>query len=177
VQSTEESRLYSEKALELVWNNLPDVVHKGDKMAHLKLAIGANLAGRAINIAKTTAPHALAYGFTKYAGLPHGHAVAMTLPYFFKTNSHFNEENCNDQRGISYIEDIFKRLTIILKTNNFELTLINYFKNIDLDIDIGKLNLTKELVCKIVENLNSQRLANNPLKVVKINLIKFLLNF
>ena len=33
-----------------------------------------NLAGEAINISKTTAPHALSYPFTVYYKISHGHA-------------------------------------------------------------------------------------------------------
>lgn len=176
VQSTEESRLYSKKALELVWNNLPDVVHKGDKLSHLKLAVGANLAGRAINIAKTTAPHALAYGFTKYAGLPHGHSVALTLPYFLKINSQINNRNCNDPRGTKHIDSIFEKIKNILKTNNSEHALKDFFNIINLDVDTSSLNLSKEILLTIIENINSQRLTNNPLKFNKKDVINFLIN-
>ena len=176
VQSTEESRLYSEKALELVWNNLPDVVHKGDNLAHLNMAVGANLAGRAINIAKTTAPHALAYGFTKYAGLPHGHAVALTLPYFQKAHSQINDKNCNDPRGTKHIDSIFARIKDIFKTNNSEHALKDFFNEINLDVDIRSLNLSKEILLTIIENINTQRLANNPLKINKKEIINFLIN-
>ena len=176
VLSTEESRLYSEKALELVWNNLPDVVHKGDNLAHLNMAVGANLAGRAINIAKTTAPHALAYGFTKYAGLPHGHAVALTLPYFQKAHSQINDKNCNDPRGTKHIDSIFARIKDIFKTNNSEHALKDFFNEINLDVDIRSLNLSKEILLTIIENINTQRLANNPLKINKKEIINFLIN-
>lgn len=43
---------------------------------------GANLAGQAINITRTTAPHAMSYTLTSKFGYPHGHAVALTFPYF-----------------------------------------------------------------------------------------------
>ena len=43
------------------------------------MMVGANLAGKAINIYKTTLPHAISYPFTAHFGIPHGHAVALTL--------------------------------------------------------------------------------------------------
>ena len=46
----------------------------------------ANLAGQAISISKTTAPHALSYPFTSYYGISHGHAVAITFNEFLKFN-------------------------------------------------------------------------------------------
>ena len=44
------------------------------------MQIAANLAGKAINITTTTAPHAMSYKLTSLYGLPHGHAVALCLP-------------------------------------------------------------------------------------------------
>jgi alcohol dehydrogenase len=43
------------------------------------MAIGSHLAGRAIDISKTTASHALSYAVTKGFGVSHGHAVAISL--------------------------------------------------------------------------------------------------
>ena len=54
----------------------------------------ANLAGKAINISKTTAPHAFSYSF-KWRGIPHGHAVWLTLPIFEIHNNTKDENNLN----------------------------------------------------------------------------------
>ena len=43
------------------------------------MAQGAHLAGRAINISKTTTPHALSYALTHDHNVPHGFAVALTF--------------------------------------------------------------------------------------------------
>ena len=45
---------------------------------------GANFSGKAINITKTTAPHALSYEITRSLGLPHGYAVALLVGRFLK---------------------------------------------------------------------------------------------
>jgi len=167
VQSTEESRLYSEKALELVWNNLPKVVHEGDKLAHLKLAVGANLAGRAINIAKTTAPHALAYGFTKYAGLPHGHAVALSLPYFLTLHKNITVKNCNDPRGTEYVKSLMDKIskTIDCESDNIEKALLGFFRTLNIEINFSQLNISNKKFTELLKNINLERLANNPVKV------------
>lgn len=158
VQSTEESRLYSEKALELVWNNLPRVVHNSDKEAHLKLAVAANLAGRAINIAKTTAPHALAYGFTKHAGLPHGHAVALTLPYFIKLHSNECTHSCRES---------LNKIDTIINNENKELDrcMIDFLDNINLNIRFNQLNISSEIFEQSTQKINFERLLNNPVEI------------
>ena len=47
------------------------------------MCLAANLSGKAINISKTTAPHAVSYPFTSYFGVSHGHAVSLTLNKFY----------------------------------------------------------------------------------------------
>ena len=50
------------------------------------LMLASYYAGRAINITKTTAPHALSYTLTTAYGIPHGNAVALFLGSFFELN-------------------------------------------------------------------------------------------
>ena len=87
VNSTDESRSYSLKALGLLWKQLPLLIKNLDnKELRSEVAEGAYYAGRAIDITTTTAPHAFSYKFTSLYGIPHGHAVALTFPYFFALN-------------------------------------------------------------------------------------------
>ena len=44
-----------------------------------EMSIASNLAGKAISISKTTAPHATSYPFTSLFNISHGHAVSLTL--------------------------------------------------------------------------------------------------
>ena len=58
-----------------------DHASPGDSVPAAKAIMkAANLAGQAINITQTTAPHAFSYKLTSLFGLPHGHAVALCLP-------------------------------------------------------------------------------------------------
>ena len=52
----------------------------------LKIIQASNLSRAAINITKTTAPHALSYALTSYFQIPHGNAVAILLPETFKVS-------------------------------------------------------------------------------------------
>lgn len=83
--ATEESRGYAAEALALVWPNLVRAV-AGDAQARAALMQGAHLAGKAIAISKTTACHALSYGLTSRFGVPHGLAVAYTMPALIAHN-------------------------------------------------------------------------------------------
>ena len=84
--ATEESRSYSVKALGLLWKQLPQLIQTPTEELRDQIAEGAYWAGRAINISTTTAPHAFSYAFTSHYGYPHGHAVALTFPFFMKLN-------------------------------------------------------------------------------------------
>ena len=108
-----------------------------------EVAEGAYWAGRAINITKTTAPHAYSYAFTSDYGYPHGHAVALTLPFFIALNGNdelyallqTNRDNCMSNMA-AYLQEI-----------NIDCNL----KNIDIDAVLSKVNI--------------QRLANNPINI------------
>ena len=49
------------------------------------MLLAANLSGKAINISRTTAPHAVSYPFTAHYGISHGQAVSITLMNFSNT--------------------------------------------------------------------------------------------
>ena len=62
-------------------------MHAPTPAARADMAHGAHLAGCAIDISKTTAAHAISYALTMRHGIPHGHAVALTLGRFFEHNA------------------------------------------------------------------------------------------
>lgn len=80
VNATEESKGYSRKAIELIMANWRAYIFDNDSHAAEQIMLGANYGGRAINIAQTTAAHAMSYKITSLYKLPHGHAVAVCLP-------------------------------------------------------------------------------------------------
>ena len=57
----------------------------------LKMAEAANLSGQAINISKTTAPHATSYGFSAMHNVSHGHAVSLNFEGFMRFNYLYSE--------------------------------------------------------------------------------------
>ncbi|RLD62012.1 MAG: alcohol dehydrogenase, partial [Bacteroidetes bacterium] len=71
VLGNNESLKYALEAISIIWDNLHKAVHLNSTGAKKQMAIASNLAGKAINISKTTAPHALSYSFTSYYSIPH----------------------------------------------------------------------------------------------------------
>jgi len=82
--ATDESRLYAHRAITGITASLYDS-YKNPENEYLRMQMleAANYAGRAINITKTSICHALSYPLTS-KGVPHGIAVASTLPVFMK---------------------------------------------------------------------------------------------
>jgi len=126
----------------------------------------SNLAGKAINIAKTTAAHSVSYPITSYFNVPHGHAVALTLPYFIEFNNNVSLENLQDNRGIEFIKDRMSELFTILKVNTANKAkdkIINIMKKINLETRLSKLGIDRNNIDVIIENgFNIQRMKNNP---------------
>lgn len=87
---TEESIKYATRAITGITASLWDS-YKNPENEYLRMQMleSANSAGRAINITKTSICHALSYPLTS-KGLPHGIAVASTLPIFM---DYFNFDN------------------------------------------------------------------------------------
>jgi alcohol dehydrogenase class IV len=169
VGSTEESRSYSREAIKIILNSIEMAVLESDKKSMDRMSLAANLAGKAINISKTTAAHAVSYPITKLLGIPHGHAVALTLGSFFVINSHYSESQLNDSRGIQYFDNISKELLNLFDCSESEQVsqrLNQIMANIGLEANLksifSKKNIDYELIKK---EINLERLNNNPVKV------------
>jgi alcohol dehydrogenase class IV len=147
-QATPESKEYSQKAIKLITSNMKSYLKNEDK-GNKKMLAASNLAGKAINITTTTAPHAMSYKLTSMYGLPHGHAVAICLPKVWRYMKSFDDiANALGKRdykeAVSYFEKLLKSLEISPPGNVSE---------DDLDI--------------LANSVNTQRLNNNPVRLDK----------
>jgi len=130
-----------------------------------KMSIGALNAGKAINISKTTAPHAVSYPFTSEHGISHGHAVALTLSDFLK----FNFENISSANVKFDLSERYKILFGEFKVNDVsELKgkLSKMAENTGLELSLTKLNINNsDQIDNILKGINQQRLSNNPIDI------------
>lgn len=169
IHSTEESKHYSEEALELILGHLYKAVHKRSPIARNAMSKGAYLAGKAINITKTTAPHALSYALTSYFGVPHGHAVGLTLGAFFIYNSQVSQEDSSDSRGSEYVKKTIQDLNRMMGTSSAVGScqkVSTLMESIGLRTRLGNLGLrSKEDRALIAQSVNHERLSNNPRRV------------
>ncbi|MPZ26657.1 MAG: iron-containing alcohol dehydrogenase [Micromonosporaceae bacterium] len=85
--ATPASRRWARQALRLLLPAIEPYVNEPADRSARAMALGSHLAGRAIDISKTTAAHALSYAITKRYGVSHGHAVALTLGQFVEAHA------------------------------------------------------------------------------------------
>ena len=164
-KSNKQSVDYASKSLRVSVNSFISFVNNPNMKNATEMSIAANLAGKAISISKTTAPHAASYPFTSLFDISHGHAVSLFFERFFK----FNYENL-DKSETSF--DLKKRFDLIF--NLFDVPNINDFNSkISLIKNQAKLedNLTKLNIDinqsseNIFKGINLLRLGNNPVKI------------
>lgn len=163
--ATDESRRYASEAIKLILNNLEIAVNNPDPAIRLAMSKGANLAGKAINISKTTAPHALSYGFTMYHGIHHGHAVSLTLGEFILFNSKKAFESSDEELNIRMAE-----IFALFGCKNAESTRSRFrqiMKAVGLQTRLSDMRISNLDICQLVEGVNSERLNNHPIAVSK----------
>lgn len=105
-RSTDVSYEEARSALLLTLGNLEAAVHHPDRESRRAMCSAAHLAGRAINVSATTTPHALSFHLTTEYGVPHGHAVALTLGAILEYNAAVSDGDCADPRGAPHVHTV-----------------------------------------------------------------------
>lgn len=160
LNATEESKSIAQKAMYLLLSNM-DAYWLNEPDACRKMLEGANLAGQAINMTKTTAAHAMCYKFTTMFGIPHGHAVMLCLPEVWQyMQGHLND--CRDARGEKYLTDTLENLAHCLGSPT-PLDAINFLRALREQMGFAvPEGITDEQIKKMAESVNVQRLNNFP---------------
>ena len=165
IHATEESDLYAEEALVLLTSLLyrfaeEPVSCMNNKQWRDQMLVGANLSGQAINITRTTAPHAMSYVLTSKYNYPHGHAVALTFPFWAKLNMECTKEEYMGQDHERYREKMkwLRKCLNLRETQDIEESLRLFMHRLALGYDKNR-HIDPNVVAKSV---NMQRAGNNP---------------
>lgn len=150
--ATSESDKYARNAIMRIHPNLPLCVDCPNEYQRDALLKGAYFAGRAINITKTTAPHAFSYAFTSKCGYRHGHAVAITFPFFAKLNMANHPKN----------EELRKLLGL-----SVEIDLQKYFVEYVNRIELQYMGIGDNDLHMLLSQVNLDRLKNNPVVITR----------
>ncbi len=175
IHSTEESKQYAQQAIALALTHLEKAANAPASEDRIGMAKAANLAGKAINISFTTACHAISYPITSYFVIPHGHAVALTLPEMVLYNAGVTNDDCLDKRGPGYVRKTMEELYALFKVQSAEemkSKLETLLDSIGLQRKLSSLGIkTNEDVGLIIKNgFNPDRVKNNPRLVTEESL-------
>ena len=161
VNATEESTSYAKLAIRK-WLEAQTGYLGNSDLGNMVMLEASNFAGRAINITKTTAPHAMSYKLTSLFGIPHGHAVALAFPHVWKYMSE-HPEKCVDERGSAYVTDTFQQMAEAVGQKNVELAVDWFFSMLsDLGINSPKRATSDQLEI-LIQSVNLERLKNSPI--------------
>lgn len=179
VNSTELSRQLSRQALETLQQNIDHYVFGTqdagrDAEVAAEVMRAANLAGQAINITQTTAPHAMSYKLTSLYHIPHGHAVAVSLPEVWEYMLQ-HLDLCVDPRGSAYLETVFTDIARTLRRDDPK-QCIDDFRNRMRQYDmlppvprnrvetwrVASVQDMRHDVSLLAKSVNPVRLKNNP---------------
>ena len=179
VQATTESRQYARQALTLALDHLEAAVNFPTPEARTAMAHAANLSGKAINLSFTTACHAISYPITAYFGVPHGQAVALTLPEMVMYNANVQTEDCLDPRGAAAVQKGMEELFTLFGVTSAE----KMKERLEWLMDRIGLNRTlrpcgiknsEDIELVISNGFNPERVGNNPRNLTRDNLRKIM---
>ena len=173
-KSNKYSVAFAQKSLVYSLKSYIDFVNRPNNYNAKEMLIAANMSGRAIAISKTTAPHAISYPFTAHFGIPHGHAVSLTLDKLLLFNYQYAKFST-----VNF--DLLKRYNLIFKlTKTKDINeLVQFIKklkrltSLEDNLEVLGINLMKEKN-KILSGVNEERLANNPIKLKSNDIIPIL---
>ena len=173
-KSTIESVEYASRSLEISLISFISFLNNPNLKNASEMSIASNLAGKAISISKTTAPHATSYPFSSLYNISHGHAVSLFFENFFR----FNYENLKMSETTFDLAERFEKIFKIFNVKNIDefcLKLNSLKKKANLEDDLSKLNVNiKDNLEKIISGINLLRLGNNPIKINKNDIVKII---
>lgn len=166
VNATAQSRVFASEALTLVLDNLDAAVHRPTPDVRTNMCRAAYLSGKAINISKTTAPHAISYTLTSQFGVPHGLAVALTLGAVLIYNNGVANSDCWHPKGVAQVKNDIRyinRLIGVASSEEARKHIDGLISAIGCPTRLRQVGVDTDADLEtLVQNVNTERLKNNP---------------
>lgn len=165
VGSTRASRAHAREAVRIAWENLEASVHEGHEDARASMVQAANHAGQAINVSRTTAPHAVSYTLTMEHGIPHGHAVALTLGEFIVYNGTVDTDASSHPKGSEHVRSTVEEVCTLLGQETLEDARQAWYEAMErlgLETRLQDLNVDEGALDEVAKRVNVTRAKNNP---------------
>ena len=153
--ATSDSRVHAYLAILGVLDNLKAYL-AGDPHAAEEMMDASFQSGKAIQITRTTAAHAMSYRLTKTYGIAHGHAVMITLPTLWEMAAEHDE-----------MREVLSELSTIMRLGD-PLMVPRLLKGImfDLEMQIPELPDSAALD-ELAGSVNAERMNNHPVKMTR----------
>jgi alcohol dehydrogenase class IV len=173
-KSNNQSVEYASKSLRISVNNYISFLNNPNLKNATEMSIASNLAGKAISISKTTAPHATSYPFTSLFNISHGHAVGLFFESFFK----FNFDNLKRSETSFDLKKRFDLIFNLLDVKNIsdfnsKITLMKKKAKLEDNLSILNININQNAE-KIIKGINLLRLGNNPVKIFENDIYRII---
>ena len=164
------SARFARRALLLGWNTLPKLIQTRNNRDYRRMSLSANLAGRAIAITRTTIPHAVSYYLTARFGVPHGHAVALSMGRYLEL---FNQKLLSGDETLQEFHEAFLYICRVFRcqTDEIHQTWLRFLLDVRLECYLGKIGLRYDDLRELAMYVNADRFANSPLNLSRNNIV------
>ncbi len=164
IHATKESRFYAYMTLLLIRDSQNEYFNTSpDSEYRLSMLMAAYYAGKAINISKTTAGHAMSYKITSYYGIPHGQAAMMCL---IRVWAHMLKKETTPE-----LEQIYQNIALGLGYATPRDAVYGLAKRLKSWGMVEQLEKSPHKLCDMVKRLassvNTERLQNHPVQMKK----------
>ena len=154
--ANDDSRVHAYLAIIGVLDNLKEYIVGEDSHAADEMLDASYQSGKAIQITRTTAAHAMSYMLTKKMGLAHGHACMLTLPVLWEMMERHEEM-------LGTLNDLSSKMRL----GDTQLV-PRLLKGILYDLDMTIPDLPDDQTLdELTEAVNTERLSNHPVSLSK----------
>lgn len=177
VHSTGQSLAYAREALGLVRDHLVKAVNAPTPGVRWAMCRAAHLSGKAINIGKTTAPHAVSYALTSHFGVPHGLAVALSLGTIAVFNDGVTGDDVCDVRGAGFVRARIREICDVLRVPDaagFQTWMEHLLRQTGCPTRLREIAVANNDIPTLASEVNLERLANNPRQLTQEALCEIL---
>lgn len=160
VNSTLESKEYSREAIKGILGHMGGYLANTEE-GNAGMLLAAHKAGQAINIAQTTAGHAMCYKITSLFDCAHGHAAILCDRVLFSWMIK-NTDKCIDPRGKAYLKKTLNEIGAAMgcqDAQNGTDKLAQIFDKLELKVPAA----TAEQYEELKNSVNPVRLKNHPI--------------
>jgi alcohol dehydrogenase class IV len=177
VGSTDASLESAYAAFDLALRYLPLAAKDPDPDRRAAMLRAAHYSGRAIDVTKTTAPHACSYSLTTRYGTPHGLAVALTLGPFLRWNGAVEDGDCNDPHGARGVRERISSIVARFGTDSIDEACRvweEFLRRLGAPTRLREVGVAIEDLSQLADDVNVERLANNPRRIDRDALVELL---